>query len=124
MWRDNIIDAKNKLGISTTEMARRSKIGLAEKTITRSLAGKTTPDLETVFDMGETVGLTPQQIFADTNYLAADPKLLEDMKIEIEALKVACDVLRDENKALKIQVDALKDELLELYRAELKKSGN
>lgn len=124
MWRDNIIEAKNKLGISTAEMARRSKLGLSEKTISRSLTGKTTPDLETVFDMGETVGLTPQQIFADTNYLAADPMLLESMKIEIEALKAACDVLRDENKALKIQVESLKDELLGLYRARSKKSGN
>jgi transcriptional regulator with XRE-family HTH domain len=46
MWRDNIIEAKNKLGISTAEMARRSKLGLSEKTISRSLTGKTTPDLE------------------------------------------------------------------------------
>jgi DNA-binding XRE family transcriptional regulator len=124
MWRDNIIEAKNKLGISTVEMARRSKLGLSEKTISRSLTGKTTPDLETVFDMGETVGLTPQQIFADTNCLIADPKLIENMKIEVEALQLACDLLREENKALKAQVESLKDELLELYRKRLKKSGN
>ena len=119
MWRDNIIEAKNKLGISTVEMARRSKLGLSEKTISRSLTGKTTPDLETVFDMGETVGLTPQQ----TNCLVADPKLIEDMKIEAEALQLACDVLREENKELKIQVESLKNELLGLYRAGLKKSN-
>jgi DNA-binding XRE family transcriptional regulator len=124
MWRDNIIEAKNKKGISTAEMARRSKIGLTEKTISRSLTGKTTPDLETVFDMGETVGLTPQQIFADTSCLVADPKLIEDMRFEIESLRLERQMLTDENKALRHQNETLKDELLELFREKLRKDDS
>lgn len=124
MFIENIIAAKNKLGISTKEMAKRSKLGLSEKTIANVLSGKTIPHVDTALDIGETVGLSAMDLFGDTKCFVGDPKLIEDMKMEIAALKLKNQMLSDENEKLKIENIALKDELLDIYRASLKKSGN
>ena len=124
MYIENIIEAKNKLGISTVEMARRSKLGLSEKTIGRVLTKKTIPHLDTILDIGETVGLTAKDLFGDTNCFVGDPKLLEDLQHEIASLKAERDILKAENASLKDKIDSLKDEIIETHRYYMKKSGN
>lgn len=124
MYIDNIIEAKNKLGISTVEMSRRSKLGLSEKTIARVLAKKTIPHLDTVLDIGETVGLSAMDLFADTKCFVGDPKLLEDLQRDIAILQAERDMLKKENFDLKIKLDLLKDDLIETQRNYIKLKNN
>mgnify|MGYP002517572881 CR=1 FL=1 len=70
MWIENIIEAKQRLGISAKEMAARSKLGVSERTIRRILAREAdSPRVDTVLDIGETVGLTGKEVFAETTAL-------------------------------------------------------
>lgn len=123
MFIENIIEAKNKLGISTVEMSRRSKLGLTEKTISRVLSGKTIPHVDTALDIGETVGLSAMDLFGDTKCFVADQKLIDDLKAEISSLTLQKQALTDENRELKLKVFSLSEELLDVYRDLRKKEA-
>lgn len=129
MYIDNILDAKTKLGISSAEIAKRSKIGLSERTIKRILNRELKTDkISNILDIGEAVGLTEQQIFAGTTAMLTD--------VNVDALKADYDALlaeRDEAIAkvavlqatvdeLKIKVDTLKDEIIDTHKYYINKS--
>jgi transcriptional regulator with XRE-family HTH domain len=128
MYIDNILDAKTKLGISCAEIAKRSKLGLSERTIKRILNRELKTDkISNIIDIGEAVGLTEQQIFAGTTAMLTD--------VNVDALKADYDALlaeRDEAIAkvavlqatvdeLKIKVDTLKDEIIDTHKYYIKK---
>jgi transcriptional regulator with XRE-family HTH domain len=128
MYIDNILDAKTKLGISSAEIAKRSKLGLSERTIKRILNRELKTDkISNILDIGEAVGLTEQQIFAGTTAMLTD--------VNVDALKADYDALlaeRDEAIAkvavlqatvdeLKIKVDTLKDEIIDTHKYYIKK---
>ena len=123
MWLDNILEAKAKLGISSAEMSRRSKIGLTERTIKRILNRESPfPHVDSVVDLGATVGLSAFEIFSETCVVVSDVNV-SALQAEVETLRAERDnaiaeiaVLRAANDELRIKIDNLKDELLDTHK--------
>ena len=112
MWLENIIEAKNKLGISVKEMSKRSHMGLSEKTINRVLTKESPfPRLDTVLDIGATVGLSGQDMFAETTSVISDPNLVATLQAEVDILKAERETIAAENAVLKDKIDTLKDKI-------------
>lgn len=103
MWREKILTEKAKLKISTKTMSERSRLGLSEWTITRMLNGKTpNPRIDSVLDVGETVGLSPQELFSETISVVGD-KSYADLLAERDALL-------EKTQSLTVKVEALDKE--------------
>jgi hypothetical protein len=127
MWREKTLEQKTKLGISTKTMSERSHLQLSEWTITRILTGKTpSPRIDTILDIGETVGLTPQELFSETtsvigdksytDLLAERDSLLEanqNLSVRVDVLEKECAVLAKELEH-KAETIMLKDEIIRL----------
>lgn len=128
MWRDTILSAKQAQGVSAKTMSDRTNGRLPERTIKRILNGETEyPRIDTIIEMGEAVGLTAQEIFAEACVTVTD--------INVDALKAENDTLRTERDAaiaeiavlkatvdeLKIKVDTLKDEIIETHKYYIRK---
>lgn len=78
MWNERIIEAKKAKGMSTKTMSEKTLGHLPERTITRILSGETpNPRIDTIIELGAAVGLTPQELFSDTNAIAATETLVE-----------------------------------------------
>lgn len=112
MWRDNIIDAKKKNNITTKMMAER--VHLPEQTITRILSGKTEfPRIDTVIVLGESVGLSAMELFAETISVIGDKNTLavqEELDIanaKVTAMQTEIASLSEENTDLKVKNVAL-----------------
>ena len=117
MWRDRIIEAKKKQGISTKTMAERT-MHHPERTIIRLLNGETTnPYVDTVLEVGASVGLSPQEIFSETNLVLGD-KNLATLQADLEVVKAERDLLITENSILNDKVAALGAEI-ELLKMKL-----
>ena len=135
MWRERIIEAKKSQGISTKTMSERTGGHLPERTITRILNGETEfPRIDTILELGQSVGLSAQEVFAETNSVATDYDLavmqvkyeaqiadkdhslqeLENLKLENTALCGAIAQLKEEIKLLESKID-LKDEIIRLH---------
>lgn len=133
MWLDKIIEEKRKKNITTKMMAEKSRI--PEQTITRILTKKTEfPRIDTVLDLGASVGLTARELFDETTSVVGDKSittlqeeldrvnaafaaLQSDMtaiSTDYAMLKSANDDLRHENDILRIKLEC-KDELIRLY---------
>ena len=127
MWREKIIEAKKAKNITTKMMS--DKVRLPETTITRILSGKTpTPRIDTVLGLGEAVGLSAIELFAESTLVLAD-KNLEEFEKELTKAQAAITALAEENAELKtknleligeisgykIQLD-VQNEMLTLYR--------
>lgn len=138
MWRERIIEAKKKQGVSTKTMADRT-MHIPERTIVRLLNGETdNPYVDTVLEVGASVGLSPQEIFSESNLILGD-KDLATLQSELDVVKAERDLLISQNTILTNKVSALesqlalqqmtlehKDEIIKLhdyYRALLKKEG-
>lgn len=107
MWRERIIEAKKAKGITTKMMAERTPSHITAETITRILNEKTDdPRISTVLALGESVGLSPWELFAESNALIAFQGFLT-LQAEVEALKAQRD-------ALAASVDGLNDKLVSL----------
>jgi transcriptional regulator with XRE-family HTH domain len=128
MWRETIKAAKAAQGVSSKTMSERTGGHLPERTIARILSGETEfPRIDTIIEMGEAVGLSAQEIFAEANVTVTD--------VNVDALKAENDILlaeRDEAIAkvavlqatvdeLKIKVDTLKDEIIDTHKYYIKK---
>ncbi len=110
MWRDRIIETKKAKGLTTKMMAENSPSHIPADTITRILNTKTDdPRISTVLALGESVGLSPWELFAEPTALVAYQGFLS-LQAEAEALKAEKDALAAENEVLKNKVDALRDE--------------
>lgn len=127
MWREKIIEAKKAHNITTKMMSE--KVLLPEQTIARILSGKTaTPRIDTVLDLGASVGLSAMELFAETTSFLGDKKLAE-LQAEVERLTAENKRLIDineelndkirvlimDNKTLDIKLDMQK-ETISLYR--------
>lgn len=128
MWLDVIIEQKNKLGISTKEMARRSKTGLSERTVIRILNRESKcPGIASVLDVAETLGLSPLDIFADSTTVLSDKttaelqKKVDELREEHDRLLADNAVLSERVNVLTDKVDALKDEVIEVHRYYMKR---
>ena len=131
MWREKIIEAKKAQGISTKTMSERTGGHLPERTITRILSGETEfPRVDTILELGASVGLSAQEIFAETTLVVGYISLAA-LQTEVEMLKAERDkalaenaVLKDKIDTLKDKVDTLKDEIIALHNYYIKRKSN
>ena len=135
MWRERIIEAKKAQGISPKTMSERTGGHLPEKTIIRILNGGTEfPRIDTILELGQSVGLSAQEVFAETNTVATDYDLaklqatyeaqmadkdlslqeMENIETENSALRAIVSELKAEIKLLEERL-ALKDEIIRLH---------
>lgn len=102
MFRERIVEEKKKLGITAKSMSERSRLHTPEETISRVLSGKTAdPGVNTVLDVGETVGLAPYEIFMDST-LAAEFRAFLELKSKSEETEAERIRIIAENEDLKI----------------------
>lgn len=128
MWLDNILEAKQRLGVSAKEIASRSKSGISERTIRRIFSRvEISPRIDTVLDIGEALGMTWHDIFDETVSVVANP-VVATLPFENDALRAERDaalaeaaVLRDKVESLRAENDALKEELLSVHRYYIKR---
>lgn len=136
MWRERILEAKKAQGISTKTIAERT-MHHPERTIIRLLNGETeNPYVDTVLEVGAAVGLSPQEIFSESNLILGDKDLatlqteLDIVKAERDLLATEKSILNDRVTSLCAEIDFLKmklehqEEILNLhnyYQALLKK---
>lgn len=118
MWNERIIEAKKAQNITTKIMSERTHGHLPERTITRILSGETpNPRIDTIIELGAAVGLTPQELFADTNIVAATKSIVE-IQENANVVEAERDLTIAENEMLKAKVAALTTEI-ELLKKEL-----
>lgn len=136
MWLDKIIEAKESKKMSTKMMSDKTSSHIPPETITRILARKTkTPRIDTILELGESVGLSASELFAETTAVLVDGNLSalqaenEAVKAEASALRSEVELLRSERDAnaaeililkekietLREKVDALKDEIINTH---------
>ena len=117
MWRERIIEAKKALGVSPKTMSERT-MHIPERTIVRLLNGETSnPYVDTVLEVGASVGLSPQEIFSETNLVLGD-KDLATLQADLDIVKAENDILVTENTVLKNKIAVLTSEL-DLIKKEL-----
>lgn len=91
-------------------MAERTPSHLTVETITRILNEKTSdPRISTVLELGESVGLTPWELFAETNDLIAYQGFVT-LQAEHDKLQAEFANLQDENVTFKDKVVNLEAE--------------
>ena len=107
MWRDKIIEAKKERNITTKMMSE--KVLLPEVTINRILQGKTgAPRIDTVLNLGESVGLSPWELFSEATSFLGDKNLatlqeeLDQANAALSALQSEFATLSEENTNLKV----------------------
>lgn len=129
MFRERINEEKKRRGMSTKSMSERSRLHTSEETMGRVLTAKTSdPGVNTVIDMGETVGLAPYEIFMDST-LAAEFRAFLELKSKSEESEADRIRIIAENEELKTinttlahKIDILemelahKEELLSLHK--------
>lgn len=112
MWRERIIEAKKANNITTKMMSER--VRLPDTTITRILNRKTpNPRIDTVLDLGASVGLLPRELFSDTTAVLSD-KTLALLQEELNTANATLDALRAEYTALSEEATDLKVKLVSL----------
>lgn len=123
MWREKIIEAKKAKNITTKMMSE--KVRLPEQTITRILSGKTeTPRIDSVLDLGASVGLSPAELFAETTSVLGDKNLitlqeeLDQANAALTALQSEFALLSEETTDLKLKNVSLNAEI-DLLRLKL-----
>lgn len=101
MFRERILEEKQRLNFSTKTMADMSRLQLSEETIRRILSGKTgDPGINAVLDLTETVGLKPHEAFMDAT-LAAEFRAFLDFKFKSEETEAERIKIVAENESLK-----------------------
>ena len=111
MWRERIIETKKAKGISTKTIAERTPSHLTVETITRILNSSTEdPRISSVLCLGEAVGLSPWEMFAEPAAIVAYQSFLT-LQTEVEAIKAERDALLADNATLKNKVDTLRDKI-------------
>lgn len=139
MWRDKVNRIIKEKNISIKSISE--AVLLSEQTTRRILSGKSpNPSVYDVLNIGGYVGLSPLELFAETNSVLGDKthlqyqEELDESKAQITALMTQIELLSEEiallkveNVTLKSQIDMLsfkiesKDEMLSVYRAVIDK---
>ena len=119
MWKEKIIEAKKRLGISFKAMAAKTNGQMSERQMIRLLNGESkTPFVDDVLAAGASVGLSARELFEDATTVI-DSSGIADEVAELKTTNVA---LSAEVEMLKREIShkedliALKDELLQMYR--------
>ena len=117
MWRERIIEAKTASGISAKTMSERT-MHIPERTIVRLLNGETrNPYIDTILEIGASVGLSPQEIFSETNLVLGNKDLatlqsdLDMVNAEKDILVSEITILKDKITTLTAENDLLKKDL-------------
>lgn len=106
MWREKIIEAKKANNITTKMMSE--KVRLPEQTITRILSGKTaTPRIDTVLDLGASVGLSAWELFSETISVLGDKNLIT-LQGELDQANASLSALQSEYASLSEELTNLK----------------
>lgn len=130
MWLETLKEKAH--GLTPKTISDRTKGHLPERTIIRILNGETAaPRIDTLIELGSALGLTPQEIFADTNFVVATESLVEAKEAAEEAAVVVeaekdlavaeLEVLRAKAAAQETEIALLKaklqhkEELLAVY---------
>ena len=117
MWRERIIEAKKAQGVSPKTMSERT-MHIPERTIVRLLNGETSnPYVDTVLEVGASVGLSPQEIFSETNLVLGN-KDLATLQADLDIANAEKDILVAENTLLNDKVVTLTAEI-DLLKKEL-----
>lgn len=104
MWRERIVATRKAKGITIKTMSERTPSHMSAEAITRILNEKTDdPRISTVLALGEAVGLSPWELFAETADLIAYQSYLT-LQAELDGLKAEKEALAAENEALKRDV--------------------
>ena len=110
MWRERIIEAKKAQGVSTKTMSERT-MHIPERTIIRLLNGETAnPYIDTILEVGASVGLSPQEIFSETNLVLGN-KDLATLQADLDMVNAEKDILVSENTILKDKISTLTAEI-------------
>jgi transcriptional regulator with XRE-family HTH domain len=137
------MEAKKAQGMTTKTISEKTRGHLPERTIARILSGETpNPRIDTIIELGAAVGLTPQELFADTNVIVATETLAEvketlaEVQENVEIVEAEKGVVVAELEMLRAKVDAQekeiailkerlqhKEELLAVHNYYIKKSG-
>ena len=111
MWLEKIIETKKAKNITTKTMSEKTQIPV--ETITRILHGKTEfPRIDTVLELGASVGLTPWELFAESTFIIGDKAEVDRLNTELAIAQAEIAVLKDkvtalegENKILSIKLE-------------------
>lgn len=110
MWLDKLIEAKQTKGMTTKTMSDKTVSHIPPDTITRILSGKTkTPRIDTILELGEAVGLSASELFAETTAVIIEGNT-SALQAEFDALKAESDALRTELDLVKSERDSLATE--------------
>ena len=108
MWNERIIEAKKAQNITQKMMSERTRGHLPERTIIRILSGETpNPRIDTIIELGASVGLTPQELFADTNAIVATETLAE-VKETLAEVKESAEVVEAEKGIALAELEMLR----------------
>lgn len=126
MWLENLKELKKKSGMSSKQIADKTK--LPERTVTRIFSGETDhPRVDTVHLIVTSMGGTLNDIFADTNVIVATESLVEVKEVvevveaERDLILAELEMLRAKTTAQEAEIGILKeriqhkDELLAVY---------
>lgn len=116
MWLDNLKELKKKTGMSTKQIADRTK--LPERTVSRILAGESDhPYADTLDLIVKAMGYDLGDIFSDTKVVVATDDLV-GIKETVDVVEAERDLTIIENEMLKAKNAALTTEI-ELLKKEL-----
>lgn len=114
MWRERIIEAKKAQSISAKTMSERTGGHLPERTIIRILNGETEfPRIDTILELGQSVGLSAQEVFAETNSIVGDLEMGR-LQVQYEAQMADKAALLEELEELHTELALLHDKVVNL----------
>lgn len=114
MWLERIIEAKKAQGITPKTMSERTGGHLPEKTIIRILNGATKfPRIDTILELGRAVGLSAQEIFAETNLVVSEYDTAV-LQVQLEAQKADKENIYEELTLIQDEVALLNDKIVRL----------
>ena len=135
MWLENLKELKKASGMSTKQIA--DKANLPERTVSRIINGETDhPRIDTLGLIVDALGVTMQDVFADTNVIVATEKLVESKEVaevveaERDLVLAELEMLRAKTTAQEAEITLLKerlqhkDELLALHNYYIKLKSN
>lgn len=122
MFRERLIEAKSAMGITSKQMAERSKLHTTEETIHRFLTGKTNDiHISTLMDLADILGIAPHELFmekavADEFRLFMEAKVTNlDHTAELEALRITC--AEQAHKIEHLEIDLRHyEQMIDLYK--------
>jgi len=116
MWLDNLKELKKKTGMSSKQIAERTK--LPERTVCRIFAGESDhPYADTLDLIVKAMGYDLGDIFSDTKVVVATDELV-GIKEAVDVVEAERDLTLVENEMLKTKITALTTEI-ELLKKEI-----